>query len=382
VRIWNTSSGRETATLPDQSTGTQSVAFAPDGRTLASASEDGTVRIWESSSGRETATLRGHQGQVVSLAFAPGGRRLASASEDGTVRIWDTASGRETATLRGGRGRVRFVAFAPDGQTLASASGDGAVQLWDAAPLTPERRVHREAIGLVRLLVGRSASSADLRDRIRRDPTVSEQVRGRALELADGHWHDHMRRQVELWVGRLLAEGRLLDEVEEVIRGLRVHAPEIQSRTLEAFRRSTKAWDATNDASWKVAREPGREPSVYLLALRRAESVCRYAPENGLYLNTLGVAQYRAGLYRDTVATLTRSNTLNGGRAPADLAFLAMAHHRLGQTLAAHQALAQLRAAMKTPSEIPNPTQDAAFLREAEVLIELDPAFPPDPFAR
>jgi hypothetical protein len=191
-----------------------------------------------------------------------------------------------------------------------------------------------------------------------------------------------VRRQVELWLGHLLAEGRLLDEVEEVIRALRVHAPEIQSRTLEAFHRSSKAWDATNDASWKVAREPGREPSAYLLALHRAESVCRYAPENGLYLNTLGVAQYRAGLYRDAVATLTRSNSLNGGRAPADLAFLAMANHRLGQTLTARQTLAQLRAAMKTPAEITDPTENAAFLREAEVLIELDPAFPADPFAQ
>jgi hypothetical protein len=190
-----------------------------------------------------------------------------------------------------------------------------------------------------------------------------------------------VRRQVELWLGRLLAEGRLLDEVEEVIRALRVQAPEIQSRTLEEFRRSPKAWVATNYASWKVAREPGREASAYLLALRRAETVCRYAPENGLYLNTLGVAQYRAGLYRDAVATLTRSNSLNDGRQPADLAFLAMTQQRLGQFQAARRTLAQLRAAVEAPPQFTSPSENIPFLREAEAVIELDPAFPACPFA-
>jgi uncharacterized protein HemY len=212
------------------------------------------------------------------------------------------------------------------------------VQLWDASPLTPERRVHREAASLVHFLLERAASATDLRERIRRDPTISEEVRARALELADGRWEAHVRHQA-----------------------------------------GKRAWEL-NLANWAVVREPGLDPVAYRLALRRAEAACSDLPDDGQIVNTLGVAQYRVGLYREALATLTRSNTLNGGRESFDLAFLAMAQQRLGQVEQARRTLAQLRAAVKAPSGISDP-EGAAFLREAEVLIELDPAFPADPFA-
>jgi len=109
-----------------------SVAFAPDGKSLASVGSDETVRIWAMPTGRELRCLRGHKNYVTSLAFSPDGKTLASAGREGTIILWDAASGAQLDCFRKDGQEVGSLAFSPDGKILASG-GRASVLIWDVA---------------------------------------------------------------------------------------------------------------------------------------------------------------------------------------------------------------------------------------------------------
>jgi WD40 repeat protein len=131
VKIWNAMTGQVIHKLPNNWV-TMSVAFSPDNKHLAVASNDGTVRVWDLATETEVVhpTLR-HGGGATSVVFSPNGRRLASAGLDRTVKVWDTTTWKPCLLLRDETGSVLSVAFSPDGRRLAWGSTDGTIKVWD-----------------------------------------------------------------------------------------------------------------------------------------------------------------------------------------------------------------------------------------------------------
>ena len=133
IKLWDASSGSLLRTLSGHSDSVTSVAFSPDGKSLASASYDNSIKLWDASSGSLLRTLSGHSNTVSSVAFSPDGKSLASASYDNSIKLWDASSGSLLRTLSGHSLRVTSVAFSPDGKSLASASSDSSIKLWDTS---------------------------------------------------------------------------------------------------------------------------------------------------------------------------------------------------------------------------------------------------------
>ena len=177
VHVWDVATGQRLAILREHTMGVPTVAFAPEGRTLASGSWDGTCRLWDTTTwealntieetvhfgfspdgttlattiahgdrvrlrnlvtGRVMAELENGSGGLVSLTFSPDGGTLAGATlSPCAIDIWDVASGQLRNVIKGHTHWVWSVAFSPDGKRLVSGSRDGTAKVW-ALPAQPE----------------------------------------------------------------------------------------------------------------------------------------------------------------------------------------------------------------------------------------------------
>lgn len=133
------------------------------------------------------------------------------------------------------------------------------------------------------------------------------------------------------------------------------HDPNLtQAQRSEALQAATDLDDSSellNDSAWFVVRYAKGWPRGYQRALELANEAASLSPRNGLILNTLGVAQYRVGQYKEAVETLQKSNAINrnsrSGEHPADVGFLCMTYVKLGRTEDAREEFNVLKQLMK-----------------------------------
>ena len=126
--------------IPGSAEGAHAIAAHPTRPLIAMPGAARAIVVVDVTTGSVVATLKGHMGEIRGLSFSNDGRTLYSASTDGSVRIWDYASSTQRQVLWGHRGGVEFVEEIAGG-LVASAGIDGTVLIWDPAMTVPLRRI-------------------------------------------------------------------------------------------------------------------------------------------------------------------------------------------------------------------------------------------------
>jgi WD40 repeat protein len=280
IRIWDAKTGRQVHEMLE---GASLAAFSPDSRWLMTTSGSGS-HLWEVETWREV-----RRWDWTYFAFSRGGLLAISAPADG-IRLLETATGREVARLTGpDPGAYQPKCFSPDGTRLV-AGGPAGLYVWDLR------------------LIRRSLKEIGL----------------------DWEWPDFQPPDASGREGQPLAVEVDLGELASPDRAERARQAIARYRRLIAAKPNDAA--ACNNLAWMYLTAPDALRDVKA-ALPLAEKAVRLAPGNAIPANTLGLAYYRAGRYREAVDIL-RSNLARQDEWALTyvLYFLAMSYHQLGET--------------------------------------------------
>jgi hypothetical protein len=329
IRVWDADTGQQVHELPTERYGF--ARFSPDGRWLMT--RDGTAswsgyRLWEVDGWREVRRFDTAGG---SMAFSPDSRLLAVGDVLSVIRLVETETGREVARLTGPEPMWYSPAcFTPDGTRLiASCSGETALYVWDL-------RLIRQQL--------------------------------KELDL-DWDWDEFKPADPG---GKAAASAKV-----EVIPSPLTREQKAR-QAIEQYRAAVAAMPdddlACNNLAWAYLTAPAALCDVKA-AVPLAEKAVRLASENALYRNTLGVAYYRAGRYRDAVDALRPNLDRQDDKGLAfDLYFLAMSYHQLGETVRARDYYDWAVRWVGAQRDLPPGHQEelAQFRAEAAKLLRID----------
>jgi WD40 repeat protein/serine/threonine protein kinase len=138
VILWDARTQTKIATLEHDAL-VWSVTFSPDGRWLVSTHTDGAILVWDVAERQRVANLNEHSGAVYGVAYSRDGKRIASTGEDSSVIVWNAATGQKEAVLIGHKSKSNGVAFLPDGERVISCGFQEPSILWDIARGVPLR---------------------------------------------------------------------------------------------------------------------------------------------------------------------------------------------------------------------------------------------------
>jgi serine/threonine protein kinase/WD40 repeat protein/Tfp pilus assembly protein PilF len=332
VKVWEIPSARLASVLiPDAMIA--DVAFSPDARWLVTATAT-EYRFWLVDSWALGWIVKRQQGidNPGSVAFTPDGSVLAIGLSPSIVQLHEVATGRAIAKLQSpDSDQVDVVGFSADGSQLVVASRDKreSLRIWDLRLIRSQLRDVRLDWDLPQYPPAPTWSSAGPWnvDVAIGDLVVEEYLRR-------GQWGEAIAH-----LDRLIAEApNDCQSYEERARAfVRLQEWDRATKDYAKIAELRPDWpECANERAWLLATDPDprRRDARHSLAL--AQQAVDLAPANGMYWNTLGVARYRAGNWRDAVAALEKSISLQGQNS-WDWFFMAMAHWRLGERSEAHR---------------------------------------------
>ena len=195
ILFWNTGDGK-IAHAVKMAAPVRALAMSPDGKTLASAGEDGVVQLWDVVGAKRQAKLMGHKDWVLCLAFTGDGKQLASGGADGVVCLWDVPGAKKLAELPAPPSplpktpppavAVKALTFSPDGKTLYLGGADGKILVVNKADGKVQRTLtgHTSAITGLECHPSGTLLASSSKDRTLRLWNPSN---GQALKTLEGH---------------------------------------------------------------------------------------------------------------------------------------------------------------------------------------------------